>query len=245
MKIVVDLHAHTVASGHAYSTVKEMAEGALSRGLQAIAITDHGLNFPGGPHEYHFYNLNALPKYLMNVEILKGVEANIMDERGKIDMPEYLLKRLDVVIAGFHYNCGYESSTEENNTDALLRALMNPYVHFISHPGNPQYKVDLEKIAHEAKKMGKALEINNSSFSVSRQGSSVRCKELLKYAKKYETLLVVNSDAHIYTAAGEVKDALDAIESTGISEKQILNISMERVQDYLTKHKKRQISLTA
>lgn len=238
MRILVDLHTHTVASGHAYSTVKEMAQAAGFRELEAIAVTDHGLNFPGGPHEYHFANLAAVPRYLSGVEILRGVEANIINSSGKIDMPTYLLDHLDVVIAGFHEGCGYISGTVEQNTEAMIAALQNPYVHFVSHPGNPDFPVDLEKVAYHAKMLGKALEINNSSFTISRQGSDSRCKQLLSYAKKYQTLLVINSDAHIFSAVGEVSAAVEAVQSAGVGTEQILNTSLNRLKNYLHKHKK-------
>lgn len=54
MNLLADLHTHTVANGHAFSTVKEMAEAAAGRGLKMIGVTDHGINMPGGPHEYYF-----------------------------------------------------------------------------------------------------------------------------------------------------------------------------------------------
>ncbi|ATW26259.1 phosphatase [Candidatus Formimonas warabiya] len=235
MYIRVDLHTHTIASGHAYSTVREMAQEAKMKGLEAIAITDHGLNFPGGPHEYYFANLTAIPRYLAEVEVLKGVEANIIEPSGKIDVPKYLLTGLDVVLAGFHEYCGYISGSVEENTDAMIGALNNPYVHFVSHPGNPDFPVDLEKIAYAASKLGKAIEINNSSFIHSRPGSDTRCRQFLGYAKNYQTLLVVNSDAHISTSVGEVGAALEAIVSTGIGPEQILNSSLERIRNYLNK----------
>src|SRR5512146_3220126 len=54
LKIVADMHTHTIASGHAYSTVNELAHAAAAKGLAAMAITDHGPALPGGPHLYHF-----------------------------------------------------------------------------------------------------------------------------------------------------------------------------------------------
>ncbi|MDS1029215.1 phosphatase [Bacillota bacterium LX-D] len=245
MHIKADLHTHTIASGHAYSTVQEMAQAASSKGLEALAITDHSLNFPGGPHQYYFENISAIPGNLAGVEILKGVEANIVNTDGEIDMPDYLLRSLDLVVAGFHEKCGYESSTVEENTTAMLNALSKPYVYFISHPGNPKFPVNLEKLAFTAHKLGKAIEVNNSSFLRSRPGSVSRCKQLLEYAKKYQTLLVINSDAHIFTAVGEVNAAIEAVEQAGITSEQVLNASVERLHNYLNKHKNRLISILA
>ncbi len=233
MHIQVDLHTHTLASGHAYSTVREMAQAASVKGLDAIAITDHGLNFPGGPHEYYFANMTTIPRFLAEVEVLKGVEANIIDPRGRIDLPKYLLAGLDVIIAGFHEKCGYVSGSVEENTDAMLGALNNPYVHFISHPGNPDFPVDLEKIAYSASKLGKAIEINNSSLHSSRPGSDTKCQQFLRHAKTYQTLLVVNSDAHIFTSVGDVDAALAMVSDAGIKQEQILNSHFSWVKNYL------------
>ncbi len=61
MDILVDLHTHTVNSGHAYSTLTENVTAAVAHGLKAIGITDHGPALPGGAHDYHFWNLRVLP----------------------------------------------------------------------------------------------------------------------------------------------------------------------------------------
>ena len=57
MQFIADLHIHSIASGHAYSTVNENAKAAADRGLQLIALTDHGPKMPGGPHLYYRWRL--------------------------------------------------------------------------------------------------------------------------------------------------------------------------------------------
>lgn len=146
MRFEADLHIHTIASGHAFSTVKEVAEAAAVRGLKLVGITDHGLNMPGGPHEYYFCQLLGLPGVIAGVEILRGVEANIIDAVGNLDLPERLLSKLDLVLAGFHESCGYDSGSVEANTRAMIGAIRNPYVHIICHPGNPAFPVDIEHL---------------------------------------------------------------------------------------------------
>ena len=102
MALVADLHCHTTASGHAYSTVTEIAAQAAALGLRAVAITDHGPALPGSADMRHFANLNLLPTHILGVRILRGVEANIINVEGGLDLPDSLLEKLDVVIAGFH-----------------------------------------------------------------------------------------------------------------------------------------------
>jgi len=66
--IEADLHMHTVNSGHAYSTVDELAKTASFKGLKLIAITEHGPNLPGGPHEYFFGNMSIIPNEMYGVK---------------------------------------------------------------------------------------------------------------------------------------------------------------------------------
>ncbi len=228
-----DLHTHTIASGHAFGTVMEMSAAAASQGLKMIALTDHGLNMPGGPHEYYFYKLLELPKVINGVEVLKGVEANIIDSNGNLDMPVGILENLDLVLAGFHCGTGYNGGNVDENTRAIIAALKNPFVHIITHPGNPQYPVDIEKVVMAAKVTGKILEINNSSFIFSRPGSSSRCKEFLRKAVRSGTLLALNSDAHSSFEVGIMKEAIAAVNSAGINPKQVINNSIVSVREYL------------
>lgn len=236
MLFEADLHTHTVASGHAYSTIKEMAAAAEAKGLKLIAVTDHGLKMPDGPHEYYFSNLSALPRKIGNIEILRGVEANIIDTDGNLDMPERLLKELDIVLAGFHYATGLDGYSQEDYTRAVLGALANPLVHIIVHPGNPQFPVDIEKLVRAATRENKALEINNNSFHANRHGSLPHCQYLARLAKKYNTWITINSDAHIFSSVGDFKKAWDVACGAGIERNQVLNLTADRVKKFLKWH---------
>ena len=185
MPLEADLHLHTLASGHAYSTVKEMVLAAKEKGLKMIALTDHGPRMPGGPHLYHFTNLAALPRVMEGIEVLRGVEANILDANGTLDLPDSVLQDLDIVLAGLHRGTGFDGASSEEYTKAAIEALKHPRVHLIVHPGNPEFPIDLERLVLAAAGLGKALEINNSSLSISRPGSLPRCRQLARLAKRY------------------------------------------------------------
>ena len=240
MFLEADLHTHTIASGHAFSTVKEMMDSAVVRGLKMIAITDHGLNMPDGPHEYYFSKLLELPGNFNGVDILKGVEANIVDINGNLDMPIGILQSLDIILAGFHTGTGYQGDSVEQNTRALIAAIQHPYVHIISHPGNPEYPVDLERVVNAAKMAGKALEINNSSFYLSRSGSASRCNQLARLVAKTGTLISINSDAHNCFMVGKVDTAVEVAVQAGIKPEQVLNTSAKFVREYILSIKRRQ-----
>jgi putative hydrolase len=231
MKLSADLHIHTLASGHAYSTVEEIARAAAGRGLELLALTDHGPAMPGGPHEFHFGNLRVLPDVIHGVEILRGVEANIMDTQGTLDLREHYLRRLDIVLAGLHSYC-LPVMDRERNTEALINALRNPFVDIIVHPGNPEFPVDSERLVRAALASGKALEINNSSFLV-RRGSAETCREIAELLRHHGGLVSISSDAHTAWEVGELSRALELVLEVGIPEECILNLSAGRVKSFL------------
>ena len=111
MKILVDSHSHTVVSGHAYSTRMEMIQAAKNRGLEAIALTEHAPEMPGACHEFYFQNYAVVPREADGLHILMGVELNIMDEYGTVDLPTGVLKSMDLAIASIHGPCYGDSRT--------------------------------------------------------------------------------------------------------------------------------------
>ncbi len=200
------------------------------------AITDHGPAMPGGPHYYHFGNLRVLPSEIGGVKILKGVEANIINEKGELDLDTYYLERLDVVLAGFHARC-FGSSVMEDCTRALFNAMENPLIDIIVHPGNPEFPLDYEAVVRRAAEKGIPLEINNSSFCGSRRGSSGNCSDIARMIAAYGGPMVIGSDAHFAQDVGRFDYAVEAVLAAGIREEQVLNSSVEKVLQYLGRKK--------
>lgn len=238
MQFVADLHIHTVSSGHAYSTFLENARAAQEKGLKVIAMTDHGPAMPGGPHQYHFGNQRVVPDYLFDVRVLKGIEANVIDYQGTIDLEEKQLARLDVVLAGLHNVCSPVASVEKN-TLAMLAAMKNPWVDIIVHPGNPEFPVNAEAVVKAAVEYDIALEINNSSLTVSRQGSRPYCKRFAELIKAYGAKVILGTDSHFATYIGDFKEAEALLSETGVGAEQVLNVSVERVLAHLNRRKNR------
>lgn len=236
MKLVLDTHSHTIAGGHAYSTVMEMAKVASDKGLELICITEHGPAMPGGPHEYYFGNLRVIPDVIYGVQILKGIEANIMGYSGKLDISEKYLERMDVVIASLHEIC-YPGGDIEENTEALVNAIQNPYVDIIAHPGNPKYPIIQEEVVKAAQKHGKILEINNGTFLGSRKGSYENCLNIARLAKRYGVMLSIGSDAHIAFDIGRFDKAYEIIMEAEVPEELIVNTSVEKFKKCLRKFK--------
>ncbi len=233
MNIVADLHTHTIASGHAYSTLNELAAEAARKGLLAIAITDHGPALPGGPHAYHFGAMRFFPESIAGVRILRGIEANILDSRGTIDLSDPYLRKLDFVMAGLHEGCGFDGRDAAAYTEALVNAMENPLVKAISHPGNPIFPVDYEAVVAAARRTGTALEMNNTSFSISRKGSRPNCENLAALIARVGAPVIIGSDAHIAQMVGVFDDAVAVVEEAAIPEMQVVNSSLERLFDFL------------
>lgn len=93
MNIYMDLHTHTIASGHGYSTLKENIEAAKEQGLTYLGLSEHGPAAAGGPHIFFFSNYRCIPRRYGDLRLFCGVEANIMDYEGSLDVEESILKK--------------------------------------------------------------------------------------------------------------------------------------------------------
>jgi putative hydrolase len=233
MKFLADLHTHTVASGHAYSTVHENAVAAAARGLKLMAVTDHGPALPGGAHPYHFWNLRILPDEIEGVTILTGVEANITNAKGKLDLDDDALNALDVVLVGLHPLCGYEPGTIAENTDTLVMAMSNPLAHIVVHPGNPWFPVDPGEVAAAALEYNVLLEINNSSFVKSRPGGEEMSREVARAAFELGLDIILGSDAHLASLVGGFDEATAEATAIGFPAERIINTDVDKIMTFL------------
>ena len=198
MKIELDVHTHTIASGHAFSTLQEMAQAAADKGLKVLGITEHSPGVPGTCHPIYFRNLHVVPRRMYGVELLLGAEINILDGKGNLDLDEDYMKMLDIRIAGIHSLC-YEYGTIEENTHGMVQVISNPFIHIISHPGDGTADLFFEPLVLAAKENGVLLEINNSSLNPYRHKEKARENnlEILRLCKRYEQPVILGSDAHI------------------------------------------------
>jgi putative hydrolase len=232
MKILADLHTHTVASGHAYSTITENALSAAQKGLQLLGMTDHGPSMPGAPNLYHFGNLSVIPKYISGVRILAGAEANITSHEGELDLPLRYLAMLDLILVGLHVIC-YPGGTVEQNTQAYLKAMENPFTDMMVHPGRADFTLDLEKIAHASARLNVPVEINNSSLCPEKGSAWANCRSFAKYMARYGGPVILGSDAHYSDRVGDLGLAMELAREAGVLEAQVLNTSVQRILAYL------------
>lgn len=232
MEFIGDFHTHTCASTHAYSTVTENAKWAAEHGIKFLAVTDHGVEMEDAPHLWHFYNLRVLPDELFGVRIIRGIEANIKDDDGNLDIyDEGLYRCLHWINASMHYPI-YMPSNKSNHTKAYLNVLQNPHVDAICHSESEQYDYDFDAVAKECANQGKLIEVNVTRLERSRTAAG-RYEKILEACEKHGTSIIVNSDAHFYTAIGAFDAAKELLEKTGFPEKLVFNIDEQRILTYL------------
>ena len=239
MKNLLDSHTHTLASGHAYNTIDEMIQTAAYKGMQLLGITEHGMALPGACHEFYFMNLRVLPRKKHGIEVMYGVEANIMDSNGKLDMRQGLLEKMDVVIASMHIPC-LKPGTEEENTRAAVNAMKNPCVNILGHPDDSRYPLDYEAVVLAAKEYNVLLELNNGSLNPegARQDPRPNDIRMLELCKKHEVSVILNSDAHCAEDIGDTSLSGVLLKEVDFPEHLIVNRSVEEYKKYINRYRK-------
>lgn len=262
MRLLADLHTHSVASGHAYSTITELAEGARSKGLELIAVCDHGPGLPGAPHGWYFTNLKIVPSVIGGVRVLKGIEANLCAEGygvsstprsgpegtssspgppNGLDLGDFQLEKLDFVALGVHPECGFDGVSEDATTGALLAVMANPLLDMVTHAGNPAYAVDVDAVVEAAVRYGVIIEINNASYdaSMKRSVDTDRERALARAAASAGALVALSSDAHYHTRVGAFDHAVEVATEVGIDPANIVNRDAATVLAHLTSRRER------
>ena len=232
MNIVADLHCHTIASDHAFSTVSENQQAAKEKNLIALGVTDHGYGMADAPHPWHFDALKMLPRQVNGVYLIRGAEANIVDYEGHLDLTDEELKKLDLVIASFHVPCCPPCKDPEQVSAAWMAVARNPHVDVIGHSGDQRYLFDYRPVIEEFGRQGKVVEINSHSFVV-RPGSDVNCRKIARLCAEMEVPVLVNSDAHVCYNVGHVQEAVAMLEEIHFPERLVLNAHADRLMEYL------------
>ena len=238
MNFVLDVHTHTLASGHAYSTIREMAQTASEKGLKLLGITEHGPKMPGSCHRLYFQNLKVVDRQMYGVELLLGAELNITDCDGTVDLPDFILQKLDITIASLHIPC-MKPGTLEENTRAYISAMKNPWINIIGHPDDRRYPVDYKEIVLAAKEYNTLLELNNASLTPG--GARVDARpmdiELLELCKEHQVPIVIGSDAHIHLAVGNHEQAESLLKEVNFPKHLIVNQNEDYLKKYVNRYK--------
>jgi len=234
MKMLFDLHTHTISSGHAYSTLQENAARAAELGLEVLGMSDHAPKMPGSTIPYFFGNLKIIPEKISGVRILKGCELNIMGIDGSVDLYGSILEGLEYTIASLHPPCIAPSENINDNTEALINVMNNPKVNIIGHPGDPRYPIDVKKVVDCAISTNTLLEINNASLRPggAREGGEETVRQIVRECKRRDYPVIFGSDAHISFEIGDYSYIYNTLKDIYLPEELILNTSYENLKKF-------------
>ena len=233
MKIIADLHTHTIASGHAYSTLMENINFAREKRLQVLGASDHAPALADAPKETYFRNLRVVDKEWGALKVLHGVELNILNGYGDVDLTYESLNELDYAVASLHspvFPIGKRSLC----TDAAISVMSNPHVYILGHPDDDHMPLDYEALTLAAKHNHVALEVNNSSLCPGsfRAGAGNNYCRMLKLAKDLDVSIIVSSDSHICYDIGNFTRALALLDELEFPEELVVNSSQKRLADF-------------
>ncbi|MDP2965937.1 MAG: PHP domain-containing protein [Pelolinea sp.] len=236
-----DLHVHTDFSD-GKDSVEEMVCGALIRNLSAIAITDHSPSMLYRRYSDDSYLLEQhevidqlRKKYSTHITILKGIEADILPN-GAIDLSAAMLKKMDIVVASLHVEL---DQPREEITARLIRAIENPFVDIIGHPGGRLYPMaditdlDWDKIFRAAAYNQVALEIN------SHKSHPLFEDEKVRQAVALGVPIALDSDSHSTAMLDQSRFGISIARRAGLSSDQVINTwSPNHLQLWLKAHRK-------
>jgi DNA polymerase (family X) len=193
-----DLHCHTTASD-GRATVEQMADAAVERGYEYLAITDHSATHGFGNDvspealRLHIEHVREVDERLgRDLRLLAGSEVNVLPD-GALDYDDELLAELDWVIASLHssFRMG-----EREMTERMVRTIEHPLVDAVGHPTGrlidrrSPYALDLDRVFEAAARTGTFLEVNGNPDR--RDLSEVNARRAVEVG----VTLVLDSDAH-------------------------------------------------
>ncbi len=234
-RMIYDHHTHTVYS-HGKGSIEDNVRVASEKGLESIAITDHG---PG--HLTYGINHEKIPQMRReiarlrekypNVRVLLGVEANTVRTWPYLDVED--TASFDILLAGYHFGIlkagmvpnyisnrtglfrSDTSSLMVKNTDMILNALYNNHIDILTHPGD-KGPFDIRDIARACEDTGTMVEINAKHKHLT--------VEEIKIAAGFDVKFIIGSDAHIPEKVGDFEEPLARALEAGLDPDRIVNI---------------------
>lgn len=231
--LLLDIHTHTLVSGHAYGTIREMAFAAKEKGIELLGISEHAPGIPGTCDPFYYLNLGVVPRKIYGVEIIHGCEINVLND-GRLSLEQKYIDRLDYAIVGIHRQC-YENAGVVKNTENLISCIKHEKVFFVSHPDDDNTPLDYQKLVIAAKEYNVALEVNNSSLL--KKNQRLNCvdnyKKMLNLCNQYGVHIIINSDAHDPSCVGDFSEADKLLNEVGFDNELILNTSIDKFKKFI------------
>ena len=237
MQILADYHTHTKYS-HGKGTIEENVLEAISKGIKTIGISDHGYkHLTYGIKLNDIYKMreeiDKLNEKYSNIKVLLGMECNILDNRGNIDINDKIIENCDYIMAGYHFastptslksmlnHCNNymikNDKSKEYNTESIINAMKNNNIFIITHPGD-KGDVYIEEIAKVARDTDTRLEINSSHGFL----NSNQLVEIKNIGNKF----IIGSDAHIPQNVGNFDLAMKIIKEARLDTSLVENIKL-------------------
>ena len=243
--IAGDIHTHTLASRHAYSTISENVAAARAAGVEVLGSTDH-FSMMLYPEQHirnfqFFINQGIWPREWDGVTVLRGAEVDIVSLAGTFfgqDIPcpegivghlnrpgstlfDIVTRDLDYLIASVHNGMFADGVTVAQTTAMYTAVLESPRVLVLGHAGRSGIPFDIDEVLTVARENHKLIEINNHSLE-SRRHHDV-CQAIAERAAELGVGIVVSSDAHIAPAIGKFPCAERMLEEIHFPEELIMN----------------------
>ena len=241
IRISCDVHTHTLASRHAYSTIDENVRAAAEQNFEVLGSTDHfsDMLYPGQDvrNFQFFFNVKSWPREWHGVTLLHGCEADIVDGDGHLfgydisvdreingaplKHPTTLKKRVfrdcDYVIASIHRKDFTLGQTPAQNAQMYVNALQDPKVLILGHLGRSGVDFELDPVLEAARDLGKLIEINETSL-VHRAERSSLCRSIAVRCAELGCPVSLGSDAHISCQVGRFEASAALLDEIGFPE---------------------------
>ena len=241
MRIFGDYHIHSEFSRDAVGTIDDIARTARERGLQEIAITDHGPRAFVGCKTKHYDQIRALVDKANkehSIKVYFGVEANVIGTDGQIDVEQEYRRDIDIVLCGFHRivrmadfksfflfyipNHFYRTirwfpkRRVRKNTEIMKNVIEKNDIDIWSHP-NLYFKLDVVEVAKTCAQRGTLIELNGKRISF----RPIDFERMKSVGAKF----VINSDAHEPKMIGRIDRVAEFLKNCDYDIDDIINLS--------------------
>jgi len=232
-----DLHMHTPYSD-GRDPLGAMVRTAREMGYQYLAFTDHTRNvaiangMDAERTSRYLDDIEALAARLEGIALLKGIEVDIL-KQGNLDLPDELLKRMDVVIASVH---SHFDLPEEEMTERVKRALDNRYVNILAHPtcrligSRSPLPLNVKEVIEHAAVTGTMLELNSNPERLDLDARYCRL------AAAAGVPVVISTDAHSVKQLGNIRNGVTQARRGWLEPRNVANtLPLEELEKLLYK----------
>jgi DNA polymerase (family 10) len=163
--------------------------------------------------------IDRLNATLKGIRLLKGIEVEILED-GRLDLPDSVLEKLDLVIGSIH---SHFRLPERRQTERILRAMDHRFFSILGHPSGrlinerEPYAVDLSAVIRKAGERGCFLELNANPQRLDL--SDTYCQ----MAREAGVLVAVNTDAHSTADFGHIAYGIGQARRGWLEKKDVLN----------------------